>query len=244
MTADACYFTRARLRRDVPASALRELLAPRGESARAAAGHRVVWSLFGDTTDRTRDFLWRQSARGTFYILSARVPEDRHGLFDVDEPKLFAPTLRPGDRLRFALRANATVARKVGVAGRGKPCDVVMDALHGVRPVDRAAARRTLVEATGRAWLRKQGVMRGFHIPVAATSVTDAAAPEGEDEMVQVMGYHTLRVARRGAPARFGVLDFEGVLEVTDPETFLVAVRRGLGRAKAFGCGLLLLRRA
>lgn len=244
MTDEPYYFTRAKLRRDVPAAALRTLLAPRGESARAAAGHRVVWSLFGDTDDRARDFLWRQSQRGTFYLLSRRPPEDRHGLFDLDEPKLFAPELGTGDRLQFALRVNATVARKTGAADRGKPCDVVMNALHAVPASDRARVRRALAEETGRAWLMRQGERRGFRLATAA--VGPRGEPGGPDagHLFDVMGYHVLRIDRRGAPARFGVLDLEGVLEVTDPGVFLSAMRQGFGRAKAFGCGLLLLRRA
>jgi CRISPR system Cascade subunit CasE len=38
-------------------------------------------------------------------------------------------------------------------------------------------------------------------------------------------------------------LDFEGSLTVTDPADFLNALLSGIGPAKAFGCGLLLVRR-
>jgi CRISPR system Cascade subunit CasE len=34
-------------------------------------------------------------------------------------------------------------------------------------------------------------------------------------------------------------VDFEGILEVTDPEEFAAAVTAGIGPAKAFGFGLL-----
>jgi CRISPR system Cascade subunit CasE len=61
-----------------------------------------------------------------------------------------------------------------------------------------------------------------------------------------VTGYRTLRLDRagRGAEARIGVLDFEGTLEVTNPTSFIEAIGHGLGRSKAFGCGLMLIRRA
>jgi CRISPR system Cascade subunit CasE len=42
---------------------------------------------------------------------------------------------------------------------------------------------------------------------------------------------------------RVGVLDFEGMLVVEAPELFLASVAQGFGRAKAFGCGLMLIRR-
>jgi CRISPR system Cascade subunit CasE len=58
------------------------------------------------------------------------------------------------------------------------------------------------------------------------------------------MAYQTLGIDRRGANMKIGVLDFEGVLEVTDPDRFVDAVAQGFGRAKGFGCGLMLIRRA
>ena len=47
---------------------------------------------------------------------------------------------------------------------------------------------------------------------------------------------------RKGQP-QFGILDFLGTIEVTEPDQFLEALHRGFGRAKAFGCGLMLIRR-
>jgi CRISPR system Cascade subunit CasE len=50
---------------------------------------------------------------------------------------------------------------------------------------------------------------------------------------------------RKGeAPIRFSTLDFEGVLVVRDPARFIAKVATGFGPQKAFGCGLMLLRRA
>jgi CRISPR system Cascade subunit CasE len=42
---------------------------------------------------------------------------------------------------------------------------------------------------------------------------------------------------------RFSAVDFSGELLVTDPKLFQQALFDGLGHAKAFGCGLLLVRR-
>lgn len=228
------YLSRAELRRDAPVAALRPLLAPVGESARVAAGHRIVWTLFADAPDRERDFLWREASPGLFYFLSRRPPSDRHGLFVLDEPKVFAPSLALGDRLAFTLRANATTARvsqgKARANGRirGKPCDVVMDALHGVPRAARADARQGAVMEAGLGWLAAQGAKAGFTLSTP----------------IHVVSYRTLRVDHAGPAARLGVLDFEGVLEVNDPAAFVTALARGFGRAKAFGCGLMLVRRA
>ncbi|HET7586339.1 MAG TPA: type I-E CRISPR-associated protein Cas6/Cse3/CasE [Gemmatimonadaceae bacterium] len=238
------YLSRARLRRDVPSSALRTLLVPSDDSARVSAGHKLVWTLFGDSPGRERDFLWREAQPGVFYFLSRRPPEDRHGFFDLDPVKPFAPSLRAGDRLAFALRANATIARGGGPGVRGKPCDVVMDALHSVPSGKRAEVRQRAVNQAGLEWLGRQGEKSGFLLPRLEAEQDTGSEGATEGQPVRVMGYRTLRVDHGRKPARLGILDFEGVLEVCDPDAFVAAIARGFGRAKAFGCGLMLVRRA
>jgi len=224
----ALILARARLRRDAPLAALAGVLVPDSAGARAGMAHRLVWALFADGPERRRDFLWREEAPGRLLTLSARPPHDPHGLFELDW-KPFAPVLAPGDRLGFALRANPVVARPQAPGHRGKRHDVVMDALRAAPRETRAEARRAAVLSAGHAWLVRQGEAHGF-------------APEGE---VVVDGYDRVVVPREGgAPAVFGVLDFQGVLTVRDPGRFLAALARGFGRARAFGCGLMLIRRA
>ena len=49
---------------------------------------------------------------------------------------------------------------------------------------------------------------------------------------------------RRGCvPICFSTLDFSGLLTVADPEKFLSTLYGGIGPAKGFGCGLLLIKR-
>ena len=43
---------------------------------------------------------------------------------------------------------------------------------------------------------------------------------------------------------RFSTVDLSGELTVLEPEIFANALYDGIGHAKAFGCGLLLVRRA
>lgn len=87
--------------------------------------------------------------------------------------KAFAPDLRAGDRLAFALRANATRARKDvgGVA-------VVMDALHAAPKGARAPERMVLAQREGAAWLERQGEAAGFRpIGVAVADCSVRALP-------------------------------------------------------------------
>lgn len=222
------WLCRARLRQDTAAvGSLARLLVPDGGGARTAAAHRLVWALFADAPDRQRDFLWRQEGPGRFMALSARPPLPLSDLFEV-ECKPFEPALAAGDRLAFTLRANPVVSR--GAPGtRGRRHDVVMNALHDLPKGERAAARLPAVMDAGRAWLARQGAAHGF-VPA---------------DGVGVDCYETVRIPRdKGDPLRFGQLDFTGVLTVADPATFLPALSNGFGRARAFGCGLMLIRRA
>jgi CRISPR system Cascade subunit CasE len=63
---------------------------------------------------------------------------------------------------------------------------------------------------------------------------------------LQVDGYDQIHISRGRARRviAFSVLDLEGVLEVQSPDRFVDALTRGFGKAKAFGCGLMLIRRA
>jgi len=227
------YLSRARLRRDASVRTLAPLLLGnmgRGGPSRQP-GHHLVWSLFADSADRKRDFLWRQTGMGAFFILSARWPEDRHGLFEIDEPKPFTPNLAPGDRLGFSLRANPVVRRRHPSHRRSAKHDVVMDALRSHAKGERANQRFEIIHEQGFAWLDRQGQKAGFRIDSADVAVD---------------GYGQHRIARTGlVPAMlYSTLDFEGILTVSDPTTLLPAIAHGFGAATAYGCGLMLIRRA
>jgi CRISPR system Cascade subunit CasE len=233
----ALYLSRAQLKRDPAVEALTRVLMPDDSGARAYCAHRLVWSLFADQPDGKRDFLFRseapdarRSGRAQFFVLSRRLPNPDNPLLDA-ESKPFEPDLRAGDRLGFSLRANATRARQTP-DGKTIRVDVVMDALHGQR--DRSDARPKAIAEAGRAWLELQGQKSGFCL---------AQDDEGKPS-VAIDGYEQWRFPGLGREGKIATLDFQGVLEVTDPTLFLGKLAEGFGRAKAFGCGLMLIRRA
>ncbi len=228
------WFSRIRLGRAASVKALIPLLQREtslGGLESVDFDRRLIWSLFADGPGRRRDFLWRRLEDGTFLVLSERRPEDQHHLFEIDEPKVFAPVLVPGDRLRFSLRANPTVRKFKEPGRRHAPRhDVVMDALHQLLEGSRAECRAAAIRKKGFDWLARQGRKAGFGI--------------GEDELL-CEGYRQHRIDRgRGKPAlSFSSLDFEGVMEVQEPCLLTSTIMRGFGPSKAFGCGLMLIRR-
>lgn len=91
-------------------------------------------------------------------------------------------------------------------------------------------------------WLVRKGKDHGFEL----------CRDEYNQYKMQSAGYHwqTLakknekRIKRRGIrKTGYSSIDFTGKLEVTDVDRFVTVLFTGIGRAKAFGCGLLLVKR-
>jgi CRISPR system Cascade subunit CasE len=224
----ALFLSRISLRAEPSVATLAPILFDTAGRHRSEASRRLVWTLFADREDRTRDFLWREDDARRFYVLSNRPPEDRHQLFTV-ETKAFEPALSPGDRLIFNLRANATIGRPRGDKRAGKRDDVVMAALNTIPKHQRAERRKEIIQSEGLAWLRRQGAAAGF---------------EFDDGGIAVDGYEPLTIRDNAKNAlRLSVIEFDGMLTVREPDSFVAKLARGFGRGKAFGLGLMLVRR-
>lgn len=244
------WFTRATLR--TGSADVRPLL----ETLLGEAGvgcdttHRLLWTLMPESMQRigkpSREgadkaaFLWCRAPdrdRPPAWYLLGPEPRRDATFFDVDS-KAWQPTFDVGDRLAFELSVHATVDRmhdpEKGREGRHR-VDVVMDAIRAAERANPKAERALLRKTSGAealsTWWRTQGERHGF-------------APEG----TEMLDYRMVPLGRRRArgpnPAEIGVARLTGVLRVTDPEAFIRKVAVGFGRAKAFGHGLLLLRRA
>jgi CRISPR system Cascade subunit CasE len=217
------HLTRAQLRRDASVSALIPVLMP--DPADNAVSHHLVWSLMSDGPGRRRDFLYRET-NDTLYVLSDREPHDTHGLFDL-ATRSFAPALRPGDHLGFTLRANPVVRRRPD-GGKTTKHDIVMDALRAVPAgQQRRQARKRVASDTTKSWLARLGETSGYRLG---------------DFVLE--GYRQVRIPRRGAaPIQIGVVDVTGTLMVTEPDVFLGRLCSGFGASRAWGCGLMMIRR-
>ena len=232
------YLTRAVLDREARAAALAPLLDPPDPDRALDAHHRLIWMLFPGR-NAVRDYLWRADGGGRFFVLSHREPI-QSDLFRPLDTTEFSPVLVPGDRLGFVLRANATKDRRVPKTACGRRpdrrVDLVMDALHKTpgqsaigsgRTSERPSLRMQLADQVATEWLAAQGIRGGFVL-----------------ERVRVEDYSVRQFPRPGkGRVTFGLLDVSGILSVEDPDTFLATLGTGFGRARAFGCGLMLIRR-
>lgn len=194
----------------------------------AYAAHQLLWRLF--TQESERNFIFRQEiGQGglpLFYVLSQSQPAS-DALFQVSS-KNFAPKLGQGQRLAFKLRANPTVC--ITENGKQKRHDVLMHAKmqhreEGLKPQE----LEPLAIEAAQSWLANEQRLSNWGIQLDA-------APE-----VQAYTQHRTQKGK-GRAIQFSSVDFEGLLTIADPERFLQQYAQGFGRAKALGCGLMLIR--
>jgi len=198
--------------------------------------HRALWKLFTvapeDRTGRA-EFLFHAERKGSipvFYVLSRQQPVDRAGLWHV-ESKPYRPALKQGDHLAFKLRVNPVVTRRTEEDKRRKRHDVVMDAKcqlnwNALSP-DQRPALADIVHKAGVAWLQARAERLGCNFL---------------EDSIRVDCYQTWRQSGLKG-IELSTLDLDGILTVTDPHRFSATLIEGVGPAKGFGCGLLLVRR-
>jgi CRISPR system Cascade subunit CasE len=86
-------------------------------------------------------------------------------------------------------------------------------------------------------WLAVRAEAHGFRLP--EVSYTNAEGDEIKEYSHKIVARETKRFRRQGKTVTISVATFEGILTVTDTELFTQTLRNGIGRAKAYGCGLL-----
>lgn len=204
----------------------------------AYQSHHRVWDLFSDGPDRKRDFLYRQeyeTGLPSFICVSSREPDDRLGMWNI-ATKEYSPVLTEGQHLRFSLRANPVRTRWVeGKDGKEihKRHDVVMDRKMQLReegvPRNKWPDSQQIVQNEGFEWLSKRSEEHGF---VLSPEVFIAGGYL-QQKFLKKKGKHLITIT---------TMDFDGVLEVTDPEKMYQTLIEGIGPSKGFGCGLLLVK--
>lgn len=227
-------------------SRLKPEMLSKWRTANSYAAHQWLWQLFPDC--RERGFLFRQEPRGQFFVLSTCEPLSRHELFSV-ETKPFSPRLEDGLSLDFQLRANPVICRN------NRRNDVMMDAKYQAKMqgVDSDKVWSMQVDAA-LSWLARQGLQNGFRLE--APSFDEFAAWAG-DEFAQdasgaqqrlgvtVQAYRQHQFKRRAdeAAISYSSVDYVGRLTITDTPLFERALFQGIGKSKALGCGMLMIKR-
>ncbi|MFE2373222.1 type I-E CRISPR-associated protein Cas6/Cse3/CasE [Streptomyces sp. NPDC059398] len=196
---------------------------------RDGGGPRVLWRIDRD-----------QQAKAQLFIVSPRRPDLTHlveqaGWPTLDEPgwttyayEEFLNALAAGDTWGFRLTAN--------------PVHNVRNASDKPGTDTKRAAHRTPRHQL--AWLLARQEQSGFEI---VRKAADRRLTEYGDEHEVIvhnqvpLQFHRPPAKRPAQDVRITRVTFDGRLRVTDPAVFRNTLTHGLGKAKAYGCGLMTL---
>lgn len=180
--------------------------------------HQVVWKAFPDRDGAQRNFLTRLDRRrdGFRLLIVSPVQPSRPAWCPAGEEswktKLIPETYFTRARYAFQLCANPT--KKIS-----KELPDGNLTKNGRRvPLTR---REDLVE-----WIKRKGAQSGFTLDEATLRTFSRGREYFE---------------KRGQAGLHSAVEFQGVLAVTDPAKFHETFTRGIGSAKAFGFGLLVI---
>lgn len=192
--------------------------------------HAAVLAAFPPDADQGR-VLWRIDEGGhrtDLFLVSRHRPDLTHlveeagwptsSSWDTASYQPFLDRLAVGQTWAFRLRANPVrrVSRGEGLRGTVKA---------HVTPVQQQD------------WLLRRASGLGFSVPEGTSGVPGLV----------VKNRSTARFQRAhsepGRDVTIVMATFEGILDVTDPDAMRTTLTQGVGRAKAYGCGLLTLAR-
>lgn len=208
---------------------------PRRRHARFLLGsphamHAAVLSSFPPGTvldDDSGRVLWRvdQTRGGAtwLFVVSPREPELLHIAEQAGWPTQHLGENKPYGQ--FIDRID--VGQEWGFSITANPVHTVTDQQGRKKKFAHVTAPQQLE------WFRAKQADYGFALPQTASGDLD----------VEIRDRATRKFGRESATVTLNVATFVGRLQVVDQQLFRNALRHGVGRAKGYGCGLLLLSR-
>jgi len=201
------------------------------------AMHQLLWQAFPDLSQEDKDrfaseqihpLLYRVEQTGKDGLVRVLVQSIMEPNWDAlnacsnllceAETKEYAPQFETGQWLRYRLRANPIVSKKQEGAKRGIRQGITTE-------MDQAA------------WLVRQGERVGFRLPLWE-DLEGAAHPD-----VRITSLGVVRGQKGGSRETKAIsllcVDYDGLLQITNADTFSKALRQGIGPAKGLGFGLL-----
>lgn len=186
--------------------------------------HQRLWECFPDSPAQERDFLTRidllEGAVRAWMLVEREPICPSWCLPDDFKVRKVASSFLSHSHYAFDLRVNPTkslVQREVDGTPKRKA--------NGKR----ASGKRVPLVAKEelRAWIDRKASESGFRI--------------SEVKPLEIGPTVDFWFRKKGKSGVHGGVQFRGILEVTDPDKFAAAWKSGIGSAKAFGFGLLLL---
>lgn len=204
---------------------------------------RVLWRL--DRPPSPRSGTARRGSPSCALFISSPVPPDPSHIVEeagyatdggvvIRETDAFLEQLDAGQRWGFRLCVNPTFRDSRQVNGRGQA---------------KVLAHVTQDQQTQ--WVLDRAARLGFKVVTSAEYGGDLSVLEdqngqrvdGSNLLINGVERGIAEFKRGSSRVTLALATFEGVLEVTDPELLRHGLVHGIGRGKAYGCGLMTLAR-
>ncbi|MBL3591275.1 MAG: type I-E CRISPR-associated protein Cas6/Cse3/CasE [gamma proteobacterium endosymbiont of Lamellibrachia anaximandri] len=178
--------------------------------------HQKLWTLF-DAPNDSRAFLFHLEQTSTkqsqLLLLSSQEAICQVPQIRVLQQKEVDYHLKSGQKLAFRLRAN--------------PIKTIKD-----------ERKRT----------NQKNEIKSCRVPLVREDeqiawLTRKLGPAAKLQECFIQEKENLYFRKKNRAGKIAQVTFEGTLEIIDPDEFTQLILRGIGPAKAFGCGLLLIRR-
>lgn len=216
-----------------------EFLRKAGVSADIYTWHQKLWECYPNEPNAKRDFLTRiDQLEGAyrFWVLSQRKPVCPHWCpvdgFAVNEISSSFMTHR---HYAFDLRANPV---KMQLVPRNADGETILND-NGKR---KRGKRIPLVKPDElRDWLFRKGEVRCRDNSTGQNISGGFRIVETKEKPLEIRPMVESHFRKKEHTAYHGGVQFRGILEVTDKENFIQSYQAGIGSAKGFGFGLLLL---
>ena len=181
--------------------------------------HRALWKLFPEDAEASRDFLFRVEHsdvnQAEILMQSIREPAFAYEEARVIASKEYPLSVSTGHRLRFKLVAN--------------PVKTINDekGRKNIRGGIKKCRIPLIREEDQRAWIERKCL---------AAATLDSLS-------IDPMFPLRFKRNKEDHAGKIQPIAFLGILKIKDADAFVGLVKKGIGPAKAFGCGLLSLAR-
>lgn len=218
------FLTKVEMSKNKSLSDIFSMMISSGHGDARGLYHKLIWSLFDGDPNEKRHFLFREIKKNTFIILSEKKPHEHSDVFGPIQIKEFEPVFSVGRVFHFSLEAHLSVRND-----QGRRVDPIAWELSKLPQEEKAWKGDRIVDREVRRWIEGKAKAFGF-------SLND----------LNWSDYHHETISRRGKTKkrdemRMNIVKYSGILTVNDTEKFMEGYSKGIGRGKAFGCGLLLL---
>lgn len=194
--------------------------------------HQFIWGLFPKSIRKNKqsaDFIYKIEVLADtpiIHLVSKHPPMEKINRWQVTiEPWQW--DIQAGELLQFSLRINPVVTIQ------GKRQDIFLHAKKSMTQ-DETRPLHQLLTDTGNEFLKKRANSWGVEFLPGSISFSNSQTLRGVKQVKDT--------TETKENISISMVDYQGLLKVTEPALLSAKLLSGFGHAKRFGCGLMLLK--